>query len=311
MGVIVAPYKNSKQDFSDTLTIEWILQIKNYKLTLDKHRCVGCQICSLACPKEAVKAEKQANETPSKPKIDVDLTKCNFCGICDITCPFGAIKVTIDNVPNNTLIKKESYPAINRVINIDSKKCPKNCSDCEIACPLQLIKVSRAGFDGKPINDICGLSPIEKQRVRVTVDIQKEYCPTCKICESACPSKALKITKIFEGKLTINSTKCPSNCHNCAEICPIPNVLTVNPNGKVTVNETYCLYCGACKNVCPIETALIIKRTKVSHKRIHSGTWNKALERLTSGRDSVKELKAAASIKKRNIVLKRLQDEIN
>jgi len=35
------------------------------------------------------------------------------------------------------------------------------------------------------------------------------------------------------------------------------------------------------------------------------------LERLTSKRDGVKELKAAASIKKRDIVIKRFQDELD
>ena len=53
------PFKTVKKDAADTLTIEWGLQVKNYKLTLDKKRCVACQICTLACPKEAVTTQKQ------------------------------------------------------------------------------------------------------------------------------------------------------------------------------------------------------------------------------------------------------------
>ncbi|MCL2173112.1 MAG: 4Fe-4S dicluster domain-containing protein [Candidatus Bathyarchaeota archaeon] len=306
------PYKSSKQDSSDVLTLEWVLQVKNYKLTLDKHRCMGCQICCLACPKEAVTVERQLKigEKTLKPKVDINLDKCNFCGICDVTCPFGAIQVTLNGVHNLALIATKSYPKLERTITLDPKECPKTCSNCETACPFQLIKVSKTGFDGKPVEDIHELSLTEKRRIKVSVDIKKEYCPTCKICEINCPPKTLRVTKIFEGKIAIDSSKCSLNCHACVDVCPIPNVLTVDTDGKVVVNEVCCIYCGACKNVCPVEVdALLVKRIKVAHERVHSGAWNKALEKLTSKRDGVKALKAVASIKKRDIVIKRLQDE--
>jgi 4Fe-4S ferredoxin len=208
------------------------------------------------------------------------------------------------------LIAKESYPKINRIITLDTKECPKNCSECETVCPLKIVKVSRVGFDGKPVKNINDLSPTEKRRVKVAVDIQKEYCPTCKLCESKCPPRTLKVTKIFEGKIAVNTDKCLSGCHDCVDVCPIPSVLTVDTNGKIAVDETHCTYCGACKNVCPVEEALTLKRTKVAHEHIHSGAWNKALERLTSKQAEIKELKAVASLKKRDIVAKRLKDEL-
>jgi len=305
------PYKSSKQDSIDVLTLEWVLHVKNYKLTLDKHRCVGCQICSLVCPKDAITVEKQfkSGEKALKPNIDVDLTKCNFCGACDITCLFGAISVTINGVRNTVLLSKKSYPEINRMITLDSKECPKDCFVCETVCPWKLIKLSRTGFDGRHIKNVNELSLTEKRRIKVHVDIQKNYCPTCKICEINCPPKTLKVKKIFEGKISINTDKCPYNCHDCADVCPIPNVLIVNSAGKIDINELHCIYCGACKTVCPIPEALLLKRTKVTHKRVHSGTWNKTLEKLTSKQDGIRELKAVTSIKKRNVITKRLKDE--
>jgi formate hydrogenlyase subunit 6/NADH:ubiquinone oxidoreductase subunit I len=62
------PLKTVKKDATDALTLEWVLHVKNYKLTLDKNRCVGCQICSLACPKEAIKTQKKLKIQSGKAK---------------------------------------------------------------------------------------------------------------------------------------------------------------------------------------------------------------------------------------------------
>jgi ferredoxin len=74
---------------------------------------------------------------------------------------------------------------------------------------------------------------------------------------------------------------------------------------KVHVNELFCTYCGACKNVCLVDDALMVKRTKIHHTPIHSGTWNKALARITSPIDAVKELKTQADQNRRQAVTKR------
>ncbi|MCL1970375.1 MAG: 4Fe-4S dicluster domain-containing protein [Candidatus Bathyarchaeota archaeon] len=307
------PYKSSKQDLLDVLVLEWALQVKNYRLTLDRRRCVGCQICSLACSKGAITVEKTSKSADRalKPLVDIDLDRCNFCGVCDVTCLYGAINVTVNGTRNMALILNESYPKISRVITLDTKLCLKDCFECENVCPWQLIKVSHVGFDGQPVQNVNLLSPTAKRRVRVSVDIQENYCPTCKICEVKCPSKTLKVRKIFEGKILINTDKCPSDCHDCVDVCPVPNVLTVNTARKVDIAELYCTYCGACKNVCPVPEALMVRRTKVAHTRVHSGAWNKALEKLTSKQAGVKELKAVTSLKKRNVIIKRLRDEID
>ena len=140
------PLKTLKTDAADALTLEWVLQVKNYKLTLDKNRCVGCQVCTMACPKEAVKTMKQpkiAGEKAKKAKVDVDLAKCNFCGICDVTCPYGAINVTINDSHNLPILEKDSFPQLVREIEVDTNKCGKECVECEAACPLKLIKISK------------------------------------------------------------------------------------------------------------------------------------------------------------------------
>ena len=303
------PLKTVKKDTADTLTLEWILHVKRYKLTLDKKRCVGCQICSLACPKDAIKIEKQPKVKKQKAKkalVDIDLEKCNFCGICDVSCPYGAIKLMLNDEHVLSLLDKESFPELIRDIKVDTHQCPKDCVKCEEACPLSLIKIARVGYDGKPVENVNSLPPSQRQRVQINLDIQKEYCPTCRVCEFKCSPGAIKVRKFMEGKIAINQKKCPIGCTDCLDVCPITGALYLSDkDNKVYVNELFCNYCGACKVVCPVDDALTLKRTKVLHTPVRSGAWNKALEKLTSPISTVKELKALGSQKAKEAVCRR------
>jgi 4Fe-4S ferredoxin len=279
------PLKTVKKDTADTLSLEWILHVKNFKLALDKERCAGCQICSLACPKEAIKLEKQPKvkgQKAQKARIDIDLEKCNFCGICDVACPYGAIKITLNGEHALSVLDKESFPQLTRDIKVDTSQCPKECVECEDVCPLSLIKISRVGYDGKPVEDLEALTPSQRKRVHINLDIQKEYCPTCRVCEFKCAPGVIKVRKFMEGKIAIDQAMCPEGCTDCLDV-----------------------YCGACKVVCPVDDALTLKRTKIHHAPVRSGAWNKALERLTSPVDAAKELKARSSQKAKEAVCRR------
>jgi 4Fe-4S ferredoxin len=303
------PLKTLKKDTADALTLEWILHVKNYRLALDKARCVGCQICSLACPKDAIKLQKQQklqDEKAKRAKVDIDLAKCNFCGICDVSCPYGAIKFTLNGEHALSVIDKESFPELIRDIKVDTRQCPKDCVECEDACPLSLIKVTRLTYDGKPVENLESLTPSQRKHVQVNLDIQKEYCPTCRVCEFKCAPGVIKVRKFMEGKIAINQAKCPEGCTDCLDVCPITGALYLSDKDqKVYVNELFCDYCGACKVVCPVDEALTLKRTKIFHSPIHSGAWNKALEKLTSPVEMAKELRAKGSQKAKDAVCKR------
>lgn len=302
------PLKSLKRDTAETLTLEWILHVRNYKLTLDKNLCVGCQICTLACPKEAIKLEKQPRflgEKTKHAKIDIDLEKCNFCAICDILCPYGAIKVTVDREHLLSVVEKESFPQLIRGIQVDTSKCLVDCVECEEACPLDLIKVTRLTTDRKTVENADSLSEKEKSELQVKIDIKEERCPCCRICEFKCPEGILTVRKIFHGKINVHAEKCPEGCTDCLDVCPITGALYLS-NDKVYVNEMFCVYCGACKVVCPVEEALELKRTMIRHTSVRSGAWNKALERLASPVEMTKELKTKGSLKARESVRKRL-----
>lgn len=281
--------------------LQWVLHVQNYKLTLDKNRCVGCQICSLACPKEAVRLEKQpkiSGEKARKAKIDIDLTKCNFCGICDVLCPYGAIVVTMNGQHLLSILEKESFPQLIRDIQVNASKLPVKSKGCEEACPLHLITVTMLTPEGEAVKDMRSLTRKQKAGLQVKIDIKKERCPCCRICEFKCPESVIKVRKFLQGKITINPEKCPEGCKDCLEVCPLTGTLYFSDkDDKVHVDEMFCVYCGACKVVCPVEEALELKRTKMIHTPISSGAWNKALERITSPVGLSKELKSKGATK--------------
>ena len=287
------PLKTLKNETPEALSLEWILHIKNYKLDLDKNRCVGCQICSLACPKEAIHPQKQPKERGEKAKkarIDVDLNKCNFCGICDVFCPYGAMRVSIDGQHVISVVDKESFPQFTRNIQIDATKFLPESAKLDEACPLDLMQVSSKTADGRSV-----------------LEVQKEYCPGCRLCEVKLPEGAIHVEKIIYGKLAINASECPQGCRDCLDICPIEGALYLSEeDGKVHVDERFCVYCGACKITCPVEKAIGLKRTKINHTAVRSGAWNKALERLTSPVEMTKELKSKGSMRAREAVKKRV-----
>ncbi len=272
------PMKIQKTESNNQLIVERIHHAKNYRLILDRAYCVGCELCSLICPREAIKANKQEKKKGKKaqrPIVDVDESKCHYCGICVSICPYGAMQVTIDGNNIASVVEKESFPQLIREIKIDAEKCPTNCTDCEEECPLDLMKVTT-----------------EPKTKKVKIDIKEAQCPCCRVCEIKCPDGAIRVRKIFTGKLKINQEKCPSDCQDCLDVCPITGALYLSEkDGKVYVNEVFCTYCGACKIICPEEGALNLSRSTVYHTPVRSGAWNKALQKLTSIEEMTKELR--------------------
>ena len=290
------PMKIVKTETEDELAVDRIMHARHYSLLLDKNRCIGCEICQTVCPREAIEIKKPTKiegQELTSPSITIDENKCQFCGICNTICPFGALTLKINDERTVPVLRTESFPQIIHEIEVDATRCPKDCNDCEEVCPFDLIKVS-----------------VDRNSGKVNVEIDKDHCPCCRLCEAECPYDAIHTRKIIFGSITVNNEKCPDGCRDCVDVCPIPGTLYTSTEGKVHANESPCIYCGVCRIVCPVEGALEIQRTSVHHTPVHSGAWNKALEKLASTEGMTKELRSKLIVKAQESVRRRLGKEV-
>ncbi len=64
-----------------------------------KERCVGCELCAIVCPSQAIYV-KPAENKPGDMKshgeryasdFQINMLRCIYCGYCEEACPTGAI----------------------------------------------------------------------------------------------------------------------------------------------------------------------------------------------------------------------------
>lgn len=64
-----------------------------------KERCVGCELCAIVCPSQAIYV-KPAQNDPADPNshgeryasdFQINMLRCIYCGYCEEACPTGAI----------------------------------------------------------------------------------------------------------------------------------------------------------------------------------------------------------------------------
>ena len=68
---------------------------KRYKVTIEKNRCKGCELCVTACPKQVLAMSKDINDKGYFFAEVVDQPVCIGCRFCGFTCPDAAVEVAM------------------------------------------------------------------------------------------------------------------------------------------------------------------------------------------------------------------------
>ena len=241
---------------------------------VDHSRCVVCGNCIDKCHKQAIsyKWRWESNSTPKN--NDIDQSKRAFVATAALIATSaakaqvkndgGLASITNKQAPNRTT---RIVPAGAQSVSNFLSRCV-GCQLCVSVCPNEVL---RPDLMLKP-----------------HMSYERGYCrPECTRCSEVCPAGAIvKVDRALKSSTQIghavwvkkNCIPLTDNveCGNCARHCPAGAIRMVhtdpadNTSHKIpAVNETLCIGCGACENLCPARpfSAIYVEGHEV-HKTI-------------------------------------------
>jgi len=211
-------------------------------LVYDTLMCASCELCSNACPRNAITLNPPASVKLGYPPVVIDAESCILCGICSEVCIFNAINVYSNDAP-----VKLYGPKYRAVFFADLDKCPEGCTVCKDACPRNAIT-----FSGRMRDD--------------------EMCIYCGACSDVCPKGAIYVEKPFSGEVHIDEEVC-QGCCICIDVCPSEAITAPEFGKSIEIDDSRCILCGACSNACPTK-AIEVVRTSVNIEVVRKIAWS-------------------------------------
>lgn len=267
---------------------------RSYEFIVDHRICCGCRICAVVCPREAITltpASLVDGRLAERPRIDVDDKRCSFCGECVALCPSHALSMTINGRPEVPVVKGKAFPMLIRTMKVDLASCQASADTSYVErCPVQAIQIVV-----KQDNSAIQL---------VDVKVISTRCINCTRCMEQGPRGGFTVTKPNLGRIWLHTELCPTGCQACADVCP-SKAMTYDGR-QVAVDHRFCLFCGACENVCPAAGAVKVQRTGFVHTPISSGAWMNAVDKLVSFREVAREYDVKSQAKRRKLMLAEL-----
>lgn len=66
------------------------------KVTIEKNRCKGCELCVTYCPKQVLAMSREINDKGYFYAQVVNQEACIVCRYCGLMCPDTAIEIAIE-----------------------------------------------------------------------------------------------------------------------------------------------------------------------------------------------------------------------
>ena len=233
---------------------------------IDYSRCVACMDCIDTCKDGAIHyAYRYAKKTEGKTqeaKPGVDAGRRAFVTSAVIASSAAALKAQEIKVDGGLAeIERAQKPERKTPIvpagAVSLKHFSQHCTACQLCvsnCPNQVLRPSTSLLTF----------------MQPEMSFERGYCrPECTNCSEVCPAGAIRPVTIEEkssiqiGHAVINLDNCVVNtdgvkCGNCARHCPAGAIRLVRKNPDdpkslmiPTVDESRCIGCGACENLCP------------------------------------------------------------
>ncbi len=253
---------------------------------VDYSRCVVCGDCIESCKFGAL---KYSRPTPKRPTPDPSreggekagaqlssdsealpltgergegLSRRSFligAALAGTTAAFAQVKTKMDGglAEIEDKVAPERKTPLTPPGSLSARHFQQYCTGCQLCvaqCPNQVLRPST------------GLLTL----MQPTMSYERGYCrPECTRCIDVCPTDAIRPIKAEEkssiqiGHAVWVKKNCVVitdgvECGHCARMCPVGAITMVNldPEDELSpkvpaVNESRCIGCGACENLCP------------------------------------------------------------
>lgn len=249
---------------------------------VDYSRCVVCGDCIESCKFGALEysiSTRDTRDTRDTSNTSVDPSKRSFL-LASAMMTTAALaqeaKMTDGGLADiEDKVAPERQTPITPPGSLSAANMAKKCTGCQLCvseCPNQVL---RPGTNWMSI-------------MQPTMSYELGYCrPECTRCSEVCPAGAIKpIQKEEKSSIQIGHAvwvkkNCIPltdgvSCGNCARHCPVGAIEMVpsDPDDEESlkipvVNESRCIGCGACENLCPARpfSAIYVEGHEV-HKEI-------------------------------------------
>lgn len=234
--------------------------------TIDYSRCVACMDCLHECRQGAItyslgkRAKKTVNESPADGQ-PADGSRRNFLAVAGLFA-YTLARAQEKKVDGGlALIQDKQVPNRATLVtppgSLGVRNMAAHCTACQLcvsACPNHVLR---------PSGELATLMQPE-------VSFERGYCrPECTACSEVCPAGAIRPISVEDksstqiGHAVWVRANCvvitdDVTCDNCFRHCPARAIRMVRSNPQdasspriPAVNESRCIGCGACENLCP------------------------------------------------------------